>query len=87
MTNIQNALKNLPKTSEKTDTGEVKSSWSVFVRRSSLKLLIVSTGKNTIIIMRIKEKYPLVSEVGSSSINVLTERTKPEIIRATARKI
>ena len=54
--NIQSALKNLPKTSEKTDTGEVKRSWSVFVLLSSLKLLIVRIGKNTIDIIRTIEK-------------------------------
>jgi hypothetical protein len=84
--NIQSALKNLPKTSEKTDTGEVKRSWSVFVRLSSLKLLIVRIGKNTIDIISTKEKYDEVSEVGSADINVLVARIKPEIKSATPRK-
>jgi hypothetical protein len=67
------------------DTGEVRSSCSVFVLFSSLKVFIVRTGKNSISTKIIPEKNKDVSAVEEKT--VVTEKIIADTTKEHAKKI
>ena len=85
ISSIQNDERNLPITIWNVEIGAVSKSCSVFVFFSSLKVLIVRTGRIIIITKSKNEKYIPVSE--DFTKRVVTPSTIAESASATAKNM